>query len=66
YRLGDRMQVKVMRVDLETSKVDFAVVKDEGPLVAAAPGKPRTTKPRSEKSQAAGSRRRSKPKTEQA
>jgi ribonuclease R len=66
YRLGDRMQVKVMRVDLETSKVDFSVVKDEGPLMATPPANTRSTKSRSEKPQASGPRRRTKPKTGQA
>ena len=30
YRLSDRVQVKVVRVDLETSKIDFALVEEEG------------------------------------
>ena len=30
YRLGDRLVVKVARVDLETSKIDFVLVKKEG------------------------------------
>ncbi|MDQ5889193.1 MAG: ribonuclease [Pseudomonadota bacterium] len=41
YRLGDRVRVKVMRVDLESSKIDFAL---ENPVAAApdtARGKPR-------------------------
>ena len=32
YRLGDRVRVKVMRVDLESSKIDFAL---ENPVAAA-------------------------------
>ena len=30
YRLGDRMKVKVVRVDLETSKIDFSLVGADG------------------------------------
>jgi ribonuclease R len=26
YRLGDRVRIKVMRADIETSKIDFALV----------------------------------------
>ena len=29
YRLGDRLKVKVVRVDLETSKIDFSLVGGE-------------------------------------
>lgn len=44
FRLGDRVQVKVMRVDLETSKIDFAL--DEGtPEEGAAPRKAQAKKP---------------------
>ena len=31
FRLGDRMQVKVARVDLETTKIDFVLVSSEEP-----------------------------------
>lgn len=34
YRLGDRLRVKVSRVDLETSKIDFVLVAPEGRLPA--------------------------------
>lgn len=40
FRLGDRMQVKVARVDLETSRVDFVLVKEEQ-RPAAPSAKPR-------------------------
>lgn len=36
YRLGDRLRIRVVRVDLETTKVDFALA--DGP-VSAGPGK---------------------------
>ncbi|MGH8750338.1 MAG: S1 RNA-binding domain-containing protein, partial [Burkholderiales bacterium] len=38
FRLGDRVRVKVVRVDLQTSKIDFVL--DEAP--AATPGKSRS------------------------
>ncbi len=33
YRLGDRVRVKVARVDMESTKIDFVLVEDRGPLV---------------------------------
>ncbi|MBZ0104186.1 MAG: ribonuclease R [Sulfuricella denitrificans] len=63
YRLGDRLQVKVMRVDLETSKVDFALVKEEQRLPDMAPTKTRAAKPRAAKPQPAGARRKPKART---
>jgi ribonuclease R len=30
YRLGDRVRIKVMRADIETSKIDFSLVEQEG------------------------------------
>ncbi|MEW6414930.1 MAG: ribonuclease R [Pseudomonadota bacterium] len=30
YRLGDRVRIKVMRADIETSKIDFGLVEDFG------------------------------------
>ncbi|WP_281252006.1 ribonuclease R [Methylobacillus rhizosphaerae] len=35
YRLGDRLRVKVNRVDLETSRVDFSLVARKGELQAS-------------------------------
>ena len=32
YRLGDRMTIKVVRVDLETARIDFALVSESKPL----------------------------------
>jgi ribonuclease R len=32
YRLGDRVTIKVARVDLETTKIDFSLVKKLGSL----------------------------------
>jgi ribonuclease R len=35
YRLGDRVTIKVARVDLETTKIDFSLVKKSGSLTLA-------------------------------
>jgi ribonuclease R len=35
YRLGDRVTIKVARVDLETTKIDFSLVKKTGSLALA-------------------------------
>ncbi|WP_249384015.1 ribonuclease R [Chitinivorax sp. B] len=51
YRLGDRVRIKVVRVDLETSKIDFVLVEDKpdadaderGPVT---PTKSRVRKPK--------------------
>ena len=32
YRLGDRVRVKVVRVDMESTKIDFMLMEDTGPL----------------------------------
>jgi ribonuclease R len=29
YRLGDRVRIKVMRADIETSKIDFSLVEPD-------------------------------------
>jgi ribonuclease R len=52
YRLGDRLRVKISRVDLETSKIDFvladkqkesvATVPNSGKMPAADTGRPKT------------------------
>lgn len=47
FRLGDRVRVKVARVDLETSRVDFVLVKEAPPLPDVVPAKPkRKAKPK--------------------
>ncbi len=38
YRLGDRVRIRVVRVDLETTKVDFALVEADKASVPAAGG----------------------------
>jgi ribonuclease R len=53
YRLGDRLRVKVSRVDLETSKIDFVLavpVESQVPLVPP----PRTVKSAGRRKDAAG------------
>ena len=58
YRLGDRVRIKVMRADLETSKIDFSLVEQdssaqdmqrafEQPAPKKKSTKPRSSKPRS-------------------
>lgn len=42
FRLGDRLRVKVSRVDLETSKIDFMLVATEGHIKPEPPRKPGT------------------------
>ncbi|WP_184041458.1 ribonuclease R [Chitinivorax tropicus] len=44
YRLGDRVRIKVVRVDLETSKIDFVLV-DAEPEAEAAPSVEAAAKP---------------------
>jgi ribonuclease R len=39
FRLGDRVRVKVVRVDMETARVDFVLEAQEPPLAEAAPAK---------------------------
>ncbi|GAB4290336.1 MAG: ribonuclease R [Thiohalomonadaceae bacterium] len=41
YRLGDRLRVRVVRVDLDERKIDFELVLEEGEQTAAAKGQPR-------------------------
>lgn len=45
FRLGDRLRVKVSRVDLETSKIDFMLVADESNKAIAPEFEPAHTKP---------------------
>lgn len=37
YRLGDKVRIRVVSVDIETSRIDFALVRDEIPVVKPAP-----------------------------
>jgi ribonuclease R len=51
WRLGDRMWIKVVRVDLETTKIDFAPI--EGPADSAEkPKKPRARRVPAKKKEA--------------
>jgi ribonuclease R len=47
YRLGDRVRIKVMRADIETSKIDFSLVEDFGAVVDTEAPKKKTSKSRS-------------------
>jgi ribonuclease R len=50
FRLGDKVRIRVVRVDIETSRIDFALVDDEAPPAQAKPqvsaGKGRSGKKR--------------------
>jgi len=56
YRLGDRVRIKVMRADIETSKIDFSLVEQENSALdmqrtfAQSASEKKTSKPRSAKS----------------
>jgi ribonuclease R len=40
YRLGDRVRIKVIRADIETSKIDFTLIEQvEAPEASATPKK---------------------------
>ncbi|MFZ0105846.1 MAG: RNB domain-containing ribonuclease, partial [Thiobacillus sp.] len=47
YRLGDRVRIKVMRADIETSKIDFSLVEDFGAVVDTEAPKKKSSKSRS-------------------
>lgn len=60
YRLGDRVRIKVLRADIETSKIDFSLVEEEGAahdmqraFEPSAPKK-KSSKPRTAKSKSGG------------
>ena len=38
FRLGDKVRIRVVRVDIETTRIDFALVEDTIPLVRPASG----------------------------
>ncbi len=40
FQLAGRVRVKVVRVDLETTKIDFALAEDERPAAAGEPARP--------------------------
>lgn len=44
YQLGDAIQIKVARANLERKQLDFALIEDENKSVAEAPNKAKTTK----------------------
>ena len=45
YQLGDTLTVKVVRADLESSKIDFQLVTDKAAApIGAAPGKPKAAR----------------------
>jgi ribonuclease R len=44
YRLGDRVRIKVMRADIETSKIDFSLVEQTGLVTEKPAPKKKTTK----------------------
>ena len=46
YRLGDRVCIKVLRADIETSKIDFSLVEDMGSVAEALEPKKKTSKAR--------------------
>ena len=57
YRLGDRLRVKVSRVDLETSKIDFVLVAATSTHAADATQSPaKSTKPTARAAEAGGAR----------
>lgn len=76
YRLGDRLRIKVARVDMETSKIDFVLdAVPKAPVASASPirlaasrahasraaaAKPKASKPRAEKTTASAAAQNSK------
>ena len=45
YRLGDRVRVRLVRADLETSKIDFQLIREAKPSVASPPQTAKPAKP---------------------
>ena len=62
FRLGDRVRIRVVRVDMEEAKIDFELVAESGSVSKNKPGsrttnsKNRTGKPRSTPGEKKGSR----------
>jgi len=58
YRLGDRVRIKVLRADIETSKIDFSLVEQENAAhdmqraFEQSPPKKKSSKPRTAKAKA--------------
>ena len=44
YRLGDKVRIRVVQVDIETSRIDFALVEEGSAGVTSAPAKKRNPK----------------------
>jgi ribonuclease R len=53
YRLSDRLRVKVVRVNLETAKIDFVPVEEIGATVRVEPIQPKAGKARKPEAKAA-------------
>jgi len=49
YRMGDRVRIKVVRVSLETSRVDFVLAEDESSAVSDQPSVKKQKNPKRKK-----------------
>lgn len=57
YRLGDRVRIKVMRADIETSKIDFSLIEWVEMAPAGAEAKPKSAGAKAAKPKAGGKRK---------